>query len=281
MARALRLEYAGAVYHVTSRGDRREDIYEDDRDRLKFLDLFAEVCDRYNWECHCYCLMSNHYHLVVEAPDGNLSQGMRQLNGVYAQMFNKRHNRVGHVFQGRYKAILVEKEAYLLELSRYVVLNPVRAKMVDQAKQWPWSSYRASVNEAQKPIYLNTDWVLSHFGSDTEKAIERYKEFVCAGIDKQSPWSRVINQAFLGSSEFIERGLKAIDTSMDLSEIPRAQRRGPAKPISYYRQLYEVRNEAIIQAYKSGAYTMKQIGVEFDLSDSMISRVIKNSRFKT
>lgn len=281
MSRALRLEYAGALYHVTSRGDRREDIYEDDRDRINFLNLFGEVCERYNWECHCYCLMSNHYHLVVETPDGNLSHGMRQLNGVYAQTFNKRHNRVGHVFQGRYKAILVEKEAYLLELSRYVVLNPVRARMVDQVEQWPWSSYRASVNEAQKPIYLDIDWILSHFGSGQAKAIKRYKEFVYAGVNKKSPMSEVVNQAFLGSSEFIERGLKAIDTSIDLSEIPRAQKSGPAKSISCYKELYKVRNEAIVQAYASGAYTMKQVGVEFGLSYSMVSRVIKDSKFKT
>ena len=130
MARPLRLEFSGALYHVTSRGDRREDIYLDDADRGNYLSVLSEVCDRFNWLVHAYCLMSNHYHLLIETPDSNLAMGMRQLNGVYTQRFNRRHARVGHVFQGRYKAIIVQKDSYLLELARYIVLNPVRARMV-------------------------------------------------------------------------------------------------------------------------------------------------------
>jgi putative transposase len=118
MARPLRLEFAGAVYHVTSRGDRREDIYRDDDDRQAWMGVLSLVCTRFNWVVHAFCQMTNHYHLLVETVDGNLSAGMRQLNGLYTQRFNRRHAQVGHVFQGRYKAILVQKEAYLLELSR-------------------------------------------------------------------------------------------------------------------------------------------------------------------
>ena len=134
MARPLRLEFAGALYHVTSRGDRLEDIYNSDEDREAFLEVLAEVCARYNWKCHAYCLMSNHYHLLVETPDANLSKGMRHLNGVYTQRFNREHKEAGHLFQGRYKAILVDKKNYLLELARYIVLNPVRAEMVRVAE---------------------------------------------------------------------------------------------------------------------------------------------------
>ena len=141
MARPLRIEFENALYHVTSRGDGQEDIYMDDEDRLDYLGVLAEVCERFNWVLQAYCLMSNHYHLLIETPDSNLSKGMRQLNGVYTQRFNRKHQRVGHVFQGRYKAILVEKDAYLLELARYMVLNPVRAQMVRSAKDWPWSSF--------------------------------------------------------------------------------------------------------------------------------------------
>ena len=148
MARPLRIEFADAFYHITSRGDRREAIYEDDEDRKAFLNILAEVVARYNWICHAFCLMTNHYHLLIETVDGNLSQGMRQLNGVYTQASNRRHRRVGHLFQGRFKGILVDKEAYLLELSRYVVLNPVRAGMVESPEQWPWSSYRAMVKKS-------------------------------------------------------------------------------------------------------------------------------------
>ncbi len=118
MARPLRLEFSGALYHITSRGDRQEAIYEDDDDRKAFLSLLDQVCDTYNWVCHGYCLMNNHYHQLIETPDANLSKGMRQLNGVYTQTFNRHHERVGHVFQGRYKAILVEKDSYLLEPCR-------------------------------------------------------------------------------------------------------------------------------------------------------------------
>jgi REP-associated tyrosine transposase len=128
MARPLRLEFPGAIYHLTGRGNARQKIFFADPDRELFLDTFGGVVSRYGWICHAYCLMANHYHLLVETPKANLSLGMRQLNGVYTQAFNRRHKRVGHLFQGRFKAILVEKESYLLELCRYIVLNPVRVK---------------------------------------------------------------------------------------------------------------------------------------------------------
>ena len=131
MSRPLRIEFPGGLYHVTSRGDRREAIYLSDADRQYWLELLGQVCTRYNWLCHAYCLMDNHFHIVVETIDGNLSAGMRHLNGVYTQWHNRSHNRVGHVFQGRFKAIIVQREAYLLELARYVVLNPVRAGICD------------------------------------------------------------------------------------------------------------------------------------------------------
>jgi putative transposase len=144
MARPLRIEYDGALYHVTSRGNERKAIFKDDTDRELFLSTLAQVTERFHWTCHAYCLMDNHYHLVIETPDGNLSKGMRQLNGVYTQTFNRRHHRVGHLFQGRFKGILVQKESHYLEVCRYVVLNPVRAKAVKHPREWAWSSYRAT-----------------------------------------------------------------------------------------------------------------------------------------
>jgi len=200
----LRLEFTGALYHITSRGDRQEDIYEDDDDRKAFLSVLESVCESYNWVCHAYCLMSNHYHLLIETPDANLSRGMRQLNGVYTQTFNRAHGRAGHVFQGRYKAILVEKESYLLELSRYIVLNPVRAGMVNSAKDWPWSSYRATAGQVKGPGYLNIDWMLAAFAKRKSVAIERYKKFVAQGKDQPSPWTLLRNQIYLGSEQFVD-----------------------------------------------------------------------------
>lgn len=144
MARPLRIEYPGAIYHLTARGNARASIFRDDTDRLEFLVIIGNLTEQFNWCCHGYCLMGNHYHLLVETPDANLSAGMRQLGGIYTQRFNRRHNEVGHLFQGRYKSILIEKENYLLELSRYIVLNPVRAKIVADPADYSWSSYAAT-----------------------------------------------------------------------------------------------------------------------------------------
>ncbi len=154
MSRPIRIEFSGAFYHVTARGNRRESIFDDDIDREKFLEINGQVIEDFNWICHAYCLMTNHYHLVIETPDGNLSKGMRQLNGVFTQTSNHRHQRGGHLFQGRYKSILVDADAYLLELIRYVVLNPVRAVMVDHPRMWRWSSYNAMIGETPAPTWL-------------------------------------------------------------------------------------------------------------------------------
>ena len=182
MARPLRLELPGALYHVTSRGDRREDIYLNDADRQRWLDLLGEVCVRHNWLCHAYCLMDNHFHIVIKTVDGNLGAGMRQLNGVYTQWHNRTHGRVGHVFQGRFKAIIVQREAYLLELARYVVLNPVRAGVCAMPDQWRWSSYLAMVGQTNRPNWLHTEWLLSQFGNQYAKAVAAYTNPVRAGV---------------------------------------------------------------------------------------------------
>lgn len=281
MVRPLRLEFDGALYHVTSRGDRREDIYEDNHDRKIFLLLFAEVCDRYNWVCHAYCLMSNHYHLLIETPDGNLSKGMRQLNGVYSQRYNAKHGLVGHVFQGRYHAVLVDKDAYLKELVRYVVLNPVRAAMVQSVEQWRWSSYRAMVAYTSKPNWLETDWLLSTFDSNRKQAIRTYIKFVAAGKGAPSPLKGRRHSLILGSDEFIETNLAKLDLPDDVTEFTKAQRRPPAKPIEWFRENATSRNHGIALAYKSGRYSMKEIGECFGLGYSMVSRIIKDSKIKT
>ena len=281
MARPLRLEIAGALYHVTSRGDRREDIYDNDDDRKAFLSVLKSVCDTCNWVCHAYCLMSNHYHLLIETPDANLSRGMRQLNGIYTQTFNRMNRRVGHVFQGRYKAILVEKESYLLELSRYIVLNPVRAGMVGSAKDWPWSSYQATVGLVNVPEYLNVEWVLSAFAKRKSVAIEKYKQFVADGKGQPSPWEFLQKQIYLGTEKFVENMQAMVDGEKELSEIPSSQRRPTPKSLAEYESLSNDRNTAIIRAYESGGYTLKEIGDYFGLHYSSVSGIIKNQKSKT
>ena len=276
MARPLRIELAGGLYHVTARGDRREDIYLDEADRRAWLELFGQVCGRFNWVCHAYCQMTNHYHFVVETPEANLSKGMRQLNGVYTQIVNRTHNRVGHVFQGRYKAILVEREGYLLELARYVVLNPVRAAMVRDPGAWPWSSYRATIGEAPPSPWLQTDWMLSQFGKRRRRAIEKYVDFVRAGVGLPSIWDGLNSQVFLGSDRFVERMQKRAATRGDLAEIPRAQRRPKAKPLEHYQRRYPDFREAMARAYLAGDYTLKVIAEHFGVHYATVSRAVRD-----
>ena len=282
MARPLRIEYAGALYHVTARGDRQEAIYLADEDRQLFLGLLSEVAERYNWLIHAYCLMDNHYHLLVETPDANLSKGMRQLNGVYTQVSNRIHNRVGHVFQGRYKAILVQKESYLLELARYIVLNPVRARRVRQAKNWPWSSYLATAGLMVAPDYLTTEWILAAFGKRKSRAQQKYQEFVAEGKGQPAPWEQLRNQVFLGTEQFVEDLKQKIEANRDLSEIPKSQRRKKPLRLEQYHHRYKDRDEAIRAAYSSGEYSMKAIGDYFGLHYSRVSRIINiRARDKT
>ena len=272
MARPLRIELAGGLYHVTSRGDRREAIYLDDGDRRAWLDLLGEVCERFNWRCHAYCQMTNHYHLVVETPEGNLAKGMRHLNGVYTQHVNRTHRRVGHVFQGRYKGILVEKDDYLLELARYVVLNPVRAEMVNDAADWPWSSHRAMLGAVETPDWLTCDWLLRQFGVTRTKAVARYVDFVRAGIGLPPIWDQLRQQIYLGSGAFVARMQAEIESADCLAEVPRAQRRAPAKPLSEYLQHGRC---GMAEAYATGDYTLKQIADCFGVHYSTVSRAVR------
>ena len=266
MARPLRLEFAGAVYHLTSRGNARHKVFFTDSDRQLFLDTVAHVVSRYRWICHAYCLMANHYHLLVETPKGNLSIGMRQLNGLYTQSFNRRHKRVGHLFQGRYKAILVEKESYLLELCRYIVLNPVRVRGGAKPGSWKWSSYRATAGLAAVPEFLSTDWLLEQFGKSRSAAQKRYREFVRAGIEKW-PWEDLKGQIYLGSEEFIERhsvGAKA------LKEIPRAQLKA-IKP-TLERIFAKGGERAIARAYREHGYRLHEIATHLGVHYATVSR---------
>lgn len=274
MARPLRLELSGGLYHVTSRGDGREDIYLRDEDRESWLEILGQVCERFNWVCHAWCQMSNHYHLLVETPQANLSQGMRQLNGVYTQRFNRAHERCGHVFQGRYKAILVERDSYLLELARYVVLNPLRAKMIERLEDWPWSSYPATCGQAPLPSWLQTDWILAQFGESRTRAIAKYVAFVHEGARLPGVWTNLQGQVFLGSEDFVIQMQTRIIESPTIQEVPRAQRRAMAASLIELAEKYP-RDEAMAQAYRSGQHTMLEIAKHFGVHYATVSRAVK------
>ncbi|MEO6421222.1 MAG: transposase [Candidatus Nitrotoga sp.] len=274
MTRPLRLEYSGALYHVTSRGDRREDIYLDDVDREEWLQVLGHVCSRYNWVVHTYCLMTNHYHFLVETVDGNLSKGMRQLNGLYTQRFNSRHGLSGHLYQGRYKAILIQKENYLLELSRYVVLNPLRADMVKKLEDWPWSSYLATINVVGKPEWLDVDWLLGQFGKQRKSAIKAYVKFVMEGKGLPSPLDQTRHQLLLGDDNFVGQ-YKQNKKPEALREISKVHRRVLALSLDEYKQNHPSRNEAMARAYLSGAYSMAEIGKYFGVHYMTVSRAVR------
>lgn len=274
MARPLRIEFAGALYHITSRGDRREDIYFDDEDRENWLHTLAQVCDRFNWVVHAYCQMSNHYHLLVETVDGNLSRGMRQLNGQYTQQVNRRYGLSGHLYQGRYKAILIQKEAYLLELSRYVVLNPVRAGMVKKPENWPWSSYRAHLDLVPCPSWLDGDWLLSQFGKRRSSTKAKFQAFVSKGRGCPSPLDQTRHQLLLGDDGFVSK-FKDDPASAKLREHSKAQRRALALSLRQYANQSGDRDTAMQAAYASTAYTMQEIADHFGVHITTVSKAIR------
>ena len=220
--------------------------------------------------------MTNHYHLVVETAEANLAAGMRQFNGVYTQRVNRWHRRVGHVFQGRYKAILVERDSYLLELARYVVLNPVRAGMVKHARQWKWSAYPAMVGTAPRPGWLHTDWLLGQFGASRARRIERYIEFVQEGIRGPCVWDNLKGQVFLGSEMFVEsmQGELEVAAKQTIREIPRLQRRALAKSLDYYRDTFDDAKSGMVAAYATGDYTLQAIADAFGVHYATVSRAI-------
>ncbi len=278
MARPLRIEFPGAVYHVTARGNARRKIYRDDEDREAFLATLAWVVERFGWRCHAYCLMDNHFHLLIETPRPNLSRGMRQLNGVYTQSFNHRHKKAGHLFQGRFKAILIERNSYLLELARYIVLNPVRAKTVKTPERYPWSSYRPTLGLTPVPPALATDWVLDQFARTRPAARKRYAAFVRAGIGHASPWGEVKGQVLLGGKAFVERMTPRLKESAAAAEIPKRQRpphRPALKTLLAGRGSKAARNKALARAYLEHGYTQAEIGREAGLHYATVSRIIK------
>jgi REP-associated tyrosine transposase len=288
MARPLRIQYPGALYHVTSRGNARHPIFRDDLDRKTFLDLLNTVTEDSRWLCHGYCLMTNHYHLVVETPEANLSGGMRQLNGVYTMRFNWRHRTVGHVLQGRFKAILIQRESHLLEVCRYVVLNPVRAQDVKKPEEWKWSSYLGTAGLAKPHECLTVDWVLGQFGKTRRLAEKAYRNFVSAGIGGAgigggSIWGEVKGQSVLGEDSFVKELELYTKGAKEFKEIPRTQRYVNRPELDQWfsrrtEQGKKWRNRKIAEAVRDWGYTQKQIADYLGMHYSTVSRIWKNFR---
>jgi len=280
MARPLRIEFPGAIYHVTSRGNAKEAIFLENEDNHKFLEVLSTVVERFNWLCHSYCLMRNHYHLMIETPEGNLSRGMRQLNGVYTQVFNRRHMRVGHLLQGRYKAILVEKDTHLLSLCRYIILNPLRTGFAKRPEEWGWSSYKPTIGEAKRPPFLTTEWILSQFDDKKPEAAKKYKKYVLEGIKADSPWKVLTGQIVLGTESFLEKFSELLKEKEVVTEVPKVQRYVSRPPLSKIFEEGKTKDrgdkaEKIYDAYCHYGYTLKEIGDYLGVHYSTIGRSIK------
>lgn len=208
MARPLRIEFPGALYHVTSRGNGGEDIVFDDRDRERRLKWLERAVEQHDWRLHAFALMSNHDHLLVETPEANLSRGMKLLNGAYTQYFNVRYRRRGHVLQGRYKAQVIEEDGHWSEVSRYIHLNPVRAGMVTDPLDSPWTSFPGYCRRSRALPWVTYDRVLAEHGPGSSSARRRrYAKFVRWGIEKdlRAPWQAAWHGLVIGSEEFLER----------------------------------------------------------------------------
>ena len=284
MARPLRIEFPGAIYHLTSRGNAGQAVFADPKDRHGFLDVLGEAVARFGWHCHAYCLMDTHYHLLVETPQANLGRGMRQLNGVYTQRFNRRHGRGGHLFEGRYKAILVEREPHLLELCRYIVLNPVRAGMVRGPGQYAWSSYRATLGRTPPAAFLTTDWLLGQFGADHTTAQEAYKRFVREGLRAPSPWEALKGQVLLGGEAFVDRLAPLLADAAAHAEVPKRQRRLTRKPLAKLlagaaEAAKPARDRMIAAAYLEHSYTLADIARHLGLHYTTISKIVRAAQY--
>jgi len=262
---------------VTSRGNARNKIFSDDQDRLGFLAVLDTVVKRFNWLCHAYCLMDNHYHLVIETPEANLSIGMRQLNGIYTQKYNRKHSTPGHVFQGRFKAILVDKDNYLLELCRYVVLNPVRAKMAEKIEYWIWSSYPATVGLKTPPAYLTTDWILSLFSKKRAIAQRKYRGFVQEGLRTESPWRELKGQVLLGKENFTEKFKALLSAKEHIKEIPRHQRyvsRPELEKLFKATGKKDRRNKTVYAAHVNHGYKLSEIANHLQIHYTTVSKIV-------
>lgn len=292
MARPLRITFPGAFYHVTSRGNERKTVFTDRRDREKFLEYLASATERYTAVIHAYCLMGNHYHLLLETPSGNLPQIMRHINGAYTTYFNIKRARSGHLFQGRYKAILVEMDQYAKTLSRYMHLNPVRAMLVSKPEEYEWSSYKDYIG-ARKPIeWLQRDFILGYFDREATVAQKEYEKFVYAllGQEYESPLSQVTASVLLGSHDFIEFVKKEfLNDLIPSRDLPAARHLVSKVPIDDVFEIVESVFEGdpalarSVKMYLCQKYTgekLKKIGSRFRISDAAVSQACKRFRLR-
>jgi REP-associated tyrosine transposase len=263
MARPPRIEHAGGVFHVFVRGNERAVVFRDDRDRERFLEILGEVAFRYRWCVLAYCLMGNHFHLVVMTLDPSLARGMRQLNGVYAQWFNRRHHRVGHLFQGRYKAVVVQTDAHLQRTVRYVVRNPIRARLTRRPGQWRWTSHHATIGRTAAGI-VAVDELLACFADDRAQALTLYRKMV-ETVEEPPPARHPLVS---GSDVFVVERLACVPRD---PEFTRAMVRPPRPTLEELVGSVDDR-EGISTAHIGHGYSLRQIATHLDCSVTTVHR---------
>jgi len=284
MGRPLRIEYPDAFYHITARGNERQNIFRSNRDRERFLGYLESASERYKAIIHTYCLMDNHYHILLQTPAGNLSQIMHHINGAYTNYFNTKRKRSGHLFQGRYKALLVDIDEYAQELSRYIHLNPVKAGMVENPGQFKWSSYRYYIDMNKSPSWLFTDFILSLFSRKVSVAKKQYRKFVesMVEVEYENPLENVFASTILGGRSFIneirEKHLDRKKLDRDLPDLkhfhempdPEEIIKQTAKVLSEDAAL--LKRVQIYLCHKFSGQKLKDIGLQFGIGVSGVSQ---------
>ena len=315
MARPLRIQFPGAVYHITCRGNARQDIYKDNKDRKTFLEILTESQKIYGIKIYSYVLMSNHYHLLIETPKGNLSDYMRHLNMRYTRHYNCRHKKVGHLFQGRYKGILVDKDTYLTMLSRYIHLNPVKIKSMkglpakekmQYLQKYNWSSFPGYINKRKKQKFVDYDLVLEEYGGDSDEGRKGYGFMISADLSgEMDVKEKIVGQSIIGRDDFIEKVLdRYLSRTPDLREQPslrelhglrsreeiiKTVKEETGKGLKDMKKAKDVERIILMDMlYRAGGLKGSEIGRLLDVDYSTVSqgrkrlrdRLIKDSKLK-
>jgi putative transposase len=277
MSRPVRIEFPGATYHITSKGSKGQTIFHDREDRAVFLNILDNVVSRFSWLVHSYVLMDEHFHLVVEVLEANLSKGMRQLNGVYTQHYNRRHHEDGPIFHGRFKSVLFEKNTYLLPVCRHVVLNPVRLGTPSQLNRYRWSSFRATTGTTKTPSFLHTSDLLAEFSKQDKVSRQKFREYVEDGIGCNSPLQERSNQVLLGSAKFVREMQPVLQGVKIVKRGPKQARRRRSLSALFRTvdtKARSERNELIRRAYLEYGYTLMDIGEHLGLHYTTVSKIV-------
>lgn len=277
MSRPVRIEFPSAHYYVTSRGMNDKAVFRDTEDRAVFLNVLSGVVERFGWLVHSYVLLDSHYHLVLECPQANLSKGMRQLNGVYTQHFNRRHEADGPLFQGRFHSVLFEAEEYLVPLCRHAVLNPVRLKLSGSAQQYRWSSHRAVAGQIQTPGFLHDEKLLGSFGKRPKDSQKKYRDYVKLDSGETSPLDARFGQVLLGSAKFLTEMQPILNGEKMAKRGPKRAQRRRSLPVLFKNvenKTRAERNALIRKAHIDHSYTLMEVGEFLGLHYTTVSKVV-------